>query len=226
MNGLVQSLISNPAPTHSTSADIDQHNLKILIHIRLPQGAIQQIENRYGSLELNGNFTGKLTAHLFYGNLKAEKLPYGQLEVSYGEAHFKHLSKATANFRQSSIKIERAGELNLQSSSTTLEIDSIASLWLDSRNDVATIKRAGKLNGKMQFSNLDVGQLGLESNLETDFGNLTVQKLLPSCTTLDVMARATNVKLEHLPSDTHYDIVVKPEKWQAPERLLRLKTTF
>lgn len=223
MNGLVQSFAGGAAPktAGTNSVNIDQNNLKIVLKVRLPQAAIPVIENRYGHTELIGNFTNKVTANLFYGDFKADRLNAVQLDISYGEIYVRQLLKGTLYLRQGSMKLERGGECNLHSNGATIELDSVANLWLDSRNDDVTVKKAGKLNGKTHFTKLEIQHLSAESNLETQFGSLQVIRFHPSFVTLDVMARSTDIRLDNMPADTRYDIVVRPDKWQVPERLLR-----
>ncbi|MCS7018252.1 MAG: hypothetical protein RMJ87_03890 [Cytophagales bacterium] len=221
MSGLVQSFSGSNHISSSSSINIDQNNLKVVLKIRLPQTSFPTIDNRYGNTELIGNFTNKVTAGLFYGDFKAERLHAAQLDLSYGEVFIRQLVKGTVMLRQGSLKLERVGELSLISNSTTVEIDSVANLLLDARNDDITLKKTGKLNGKAHFTQLAVQQLSIETNLETQFGSLQFVRLLPSLSTLDIMARSTDVRLEQLLPDTRYDLVVRPEKWQAPERLLR-----
>jgi hypothetical protein len=222
MSGLVQSFSGGVAPKISgtNSLNIDQNNLKVILKVRLPQSAILAIENRYGNIELTGNFTNKVTANLFYGDFKADRLNVVQLDISYGELYARQLLKGTLHLRQGSMKLERGGEFNLYSNSATIELDSVANLWLDSRNDNVLVKKASKLNGKTHFTKLEIQQLSIESNLETQFGSLQIVRLHPSFVMLDVMARSTDIRLEQLPNDTRYDLVVRPDKWQAPDRLL------
>ncbi|WP_448519579.1 hypothetical protein [Rhodoflexus sp.] len=224
MNGLVQSFAGSgttPKASSGSSINIDQNNLKVVLKVRMPQAALPMIENRYGNTELAGNFTNKVTANLFYGDFKADRLNAAQLDISYGEIFARQLLKGTVHLRQGSMKLERGGEFNLHSNGATIELDSVANLWLDSRNDQAIVKKVGKLNGKTHFSKLEIQQLSTESNLETQFGSLIINQLRPSLLTLDIMARSTDIRLDNLPSDTRYELVVRPEKWQAPERLLR-----
>lgn len=221
MNGLIQSFAPINEASKPAGVNIDQNNLKVVLKIHLPQTAFSAVENRYGNIELAGNFTGKITANLFHGDFKAEHLNAVQLDLSYGETLVRQLVKGTVNLRQGSFKSERGGELTLNSNGASVELDSVANLWLDSRNDRIVVKKAGKINGKTHFSDLEIRQLSTESNLEMQFGSLQIARMHPSLVTLDVMARATDIRLEQLPADTRYDLVVRPEKWQAPERLLR-----
>lgn len=223
MSGLVQSFAGGSAPKTSGtgSVNIDQNNLKVVLKVRLPQAAIPVIENRYGNTELTGNFTNKVTANLFYGDFKADRLHTVQLDISYGEMYVRQLLKGTLHLRQGSMKLERGGEFNLHSNGATIELDSVANLWLDSRNDDVVVKKAGKLNGKTHFTKLEIQYLSTESNLETQFGSLQVTRFYPSFVTLDIMARSTDIRLDNIPADTRYDLVVRPDKWQAPDRLLR-----
>ncbi len=225
MSGLVQSFAGGAAlkTSGNSNVNIDQNNLKVAIKVRLPQAAMLVIENRYGNTELTGSFINKITANLFYGDFRAERLNAVQLDISYGEIYIRQLLKGTLYLRQGSMKLERGSELNLHSNGATIELDSVANLWLDSRNDDVAVKKAGKLNGKTHFTKLDIQQLSTESNLETQFGSLQIARLHPSLTTLDVMARSTDIRLDNLPTDTRYDLVVRPDKWQAPERLLRME---
>lgn len=227
MSSLVQSFTGGGTAPRTSAANqggsinIDQNNLKVMLKIRLPQAALPTIENRYGTVELAGNFFGKITANLFYGDFKADRLNAAQLDVSYGEIFARQLLKGSVQLRQGSMKLERGGELSLLSNGATIELDSVADLRLDARNDQTTINKAGKINGKVHFSKLEIQQLALESNLETQFGSLIISRLRPSLQTLDIMARSTDIRLDNLLPDTRYDLVVRPEKWQAPERFLR-----
>lgn len=226
VSGLVNNLTSSfgsggSKPAANSSTPIDQHNLQVNYRLYLPANALANIEHKYGNVAVAGHYKGKLQVDLSHGDLRIEQqVAKAEVHVNFGNLMAKHIQGGYIEVKYGSMHLQQGGELSLVGSSSTLRLDSVASLQLDSRNDKLDLGGTGKLRGKTYLTQLAIAQLAREAVLETQLGEVRIRQLRPSFSLIDFKGRGTRFEVESsgLP-DLSLNILARKEAVQVPDRL-------
>jgi hypothetical protein len=191
--------------------------MRIEFEIYIPAYSNLTIENKFGDIYLDEMF-GELSVDLSYGNLRANNLSNNSsVSVSFGEARIKTFDRGRVELKASTMDIEKTGNLEIISSSSTLTINQANVLKVNSRSDKRLqFDSVNRLIGNSNFSKIYVGDLAQEIVMETVFGELIIEDIGTHFNQIDVNGRATDVRL-HFSPESYFTVEV-----EAREDKLRL----
>jgi hypothetical protein len=175
-------------------------------NIKMPAWISLDISNKYGNtvvdevsglVRLNSKY-GDLTVHkLSRGNIK----PLNTLIVAYGKATVDELGWAEINARYCGMfSVERAVALLIDSKYSKVSVDEVSSLVADSKYDGYSIDAANNIVVMGGYTDLKFGSVNKKLEVETKYGNLSVEKIPADFESVTVKAGYCGVRLGIDPS--------------------------
>jgi hypothetical protein len=159
------------------------------------------VSNKYGNTvvdEVSGltNLTvkyGDLTVHkLTRGNVK----PLNSLVVAYGKATVDELGWAEINARYcGQFSIDRATALLVDSRYSKLSIGKVSSLVADAKYDGYKVTASNNVIITAGYTDIGIGTVNKTLEVETKYGNLSVDKIPAGFSGINVKAGYCSVKL-------------------------------
>jgi hypothetical protein len=185
----------------STSWKGGNNNFSINYNIKMPAWISLDISNKYGNtvvdevaglVRLNSKY-GDITVHkLSRGNLK----PLNTLIVAYGKATIDELGWAEINARYCGMfSVERAVALLIDSKYSQVSVDEVSSLVADSKYDGYSIDAANNIVVMGGYTDLKFGRVNKKLEVETKYGNLSVEKIPADFESVTVKAGYCGVRL-------------------------------
>jgi len=164
---------------HSTIAEIDGEAL---------------IDVKYGDLYMEGvNDNCKVT--LGYGNGTIVKADRIELDVKYSKINIKEASDINVTSKYSKVYIDEAGDINSSSKYDSYRLGSLHELKNEGKYDNFEIDNINIINATSKYSDFEVEKLAQEGEFALEYGNVVINTLLKSFTSLRLDGKYTNFKV-------------------------------
>ncbi len=169
--------------------------MEINYTIRLPEYLDVVLTNKFGDIYMD-DLEGQLDLNLSNGVLKANRLiGNSSIDLLFANAMIKTLGSCTMSLSYSDLVLEDGSQLDLDSKSSKLNADSINVLKINSRRDKLYFQKVEYLYGKGNFSQVRVYDFLRECDLYMNYGELTIEHVLPPFTKIYVESDYTDVSL-------------------------------
>jgi len=182
------------------------NSFSINYNIKMPAYIALDVTNKYGNTVID-EVSGLTRLNCKYGDLNVHKLTRGNVKplnviaVAYGKASIDELSWADINARYSdSFKIERATALLIDSKYSKLRIGEISSLVTDSKYDGYSVDAANNIVMTGGYTDIHFGEVNKKLEVETKYGNLTVDRVPAGFEKINVKSGYCAVKIGIDPS--------------------------
>lgn len=171
------------------------NNLQIHYTVYLPEANPVKIENKFGNIYLD-NRKGKTDIILSNGDLQARDFTgYLKLNLEFGSGSIQEAGEAQININYSDLYLQKVNKLNLISRSSTLELDEAATIEMESVRDKMTIKSCASLSGDVSFSRIRVNELKTVCSLTTKYGELKINGIPKEFINVFIKSEYTDVLL-------------------------------
>ena len=192
-SGLFKDLLNNIGDYSKTLLSKDR--LDVDYELYIPENAGLKIDNKFGDVYL-GDLKNRCEINVSNGNLKASDLSgYADIGISFGNAYFSTINDGHMDLKVADIEIEEAGELNISSSSSEIVIHKVIKGRINSRNDKFKITQVSHFSGKSSFSKIEVGKLLSLTNLDMNYGLLSVSEINNEFTKIRLNGKSTDFNL-------------------------------
>jgi hypothetical protein len=179
--------------------------------VYLPEGNDLDIQNKFGNVYTT-NHSGEFRLTLSNGDFRANHIKAkANIKLDFGNLSVKRLDDAILDIGYSELEIREAGDLNIISKSSVITIDKANEIDLASRRDKFYIGTIAKLTGKSSFSYLKIKELSQETILNTNYGELNIDELLPGFHQINFMSEYTDINLG-IPKASNYFIEINYSK--------------
>ncbi len=169
--------------------------------ISMPAWVSLDLTNRYGKT-LIGDLSGHVRLKVSYGDLTAGKLtrgdakPLNAIEIAYGNAAVDELGWAEINARYvSTFSVERARALLIDSKYSKFSLNEVSSLVADSKYDGYRVGKANNIVAMGGYTDFRFSQVNRKLEVDTRYGNLTVERIPPRFEKISVKSGYCNVRL-------------------------------
>lgn len=167
----------------------------ILYTVYYPNTIRLTLENKFGDIFL-AEQKGRTDIKLANGNLKAHSLlEESTLYMYYAKARINQVEKMKLTLSYSDCQLGKADNLTLDSRASTLNVEEAGNADLVSRRDKIKILKTGICTGHLTFSNCTIGLLNEQTDLQADWGNLSLQSLSKNMKMIRLQARSCNVSI-------------------------------
>jgi hypothetical protein len=171
------------------------NNLQINYTVYMPVTSPLKIDNKFGNIYLDSQkgrtditlSNGDLQARDFSGNLK--------LTLEFGSASIQEAIEAQININYSDLYLQKVNRLNLVSRSSTLDLEEVGSIELESVRDKISIKSSTSVSGNASFSRIRINELVTVCSLNTKYGELKINGITRNFITIYINSEYTDVML-------------------------------
>jgi hypothetical protein len=183
--------VSDLASTIFSGSNRTQIDYKVY----MPSTCPVKIENKFGNVYI-GEQNARADIVISNGDLKAGKfLQDLHLEIDFGNVGIRSMKDADIIAGYAEFDVKKAGNLNIESKSSTFEFGDVAELQLDSRRDKFTIEEVESVKGKMSFSDLKIEYFTSQSVLTADYGSMDFQSVSEGFRVIRIDAKYTDIDL-------------------------------
>jgi hypothetical protein len=170
-------------------------SIRIDLMVWLPDNHELRLENKFGDIVM-GDYQGETQIILSNGKLMAGDLPKNALlNLSFADASINNLTNGRIVSNYSDIQLKNSEIVRFESKSSTIEVLNSEVLNIDSRRDKFRIRIAGKIDATGTFSQFRISELKDKATMRLSYGNLEMEKILPTFTSIYVDSRSTDVNL-------------------------------
>jgi hypothetical protein len=168
---------------------------KIDYTVYFPAGNDIKIENKFGNIYTTDH-TGKVDITLSNGDMKGHSfIGQTRLKVEFGNVSIDEIANGNVTLGYAELNLEKAGEINFETRSSKLYLNSCEKIHLDSKRDRFYIKSAGELTGDAFFTYLSLDKAMSKVNLKTNYGDFKLLDISDSCLRMDFTSQYSDITL-------------------------------
>ena len=172
-------------------------SMEINYVVKIPVTNSVNINNNYGTISIN-KLKGRAKIECDYG-----QLIIGELLADNNSLSFNYTNKSTIEFMKngtinadySGFTLGKADQIKLTANYTDSEILDIKSLNYNCDYGKVTIKKSHDLIGQGDYLTSRIGTITGSADLNTNYGNITIEKLTSTAKNVSISADYTQVKL-------------------------------
>ncbi|MCK7534914.1 MAG: hypothetical protein MZV63_29930 [Marinilabiliales bacterium] len=185
----------------STSWKGSNNNFSINYNIKMPAYINLNVDNKYGNTVID-EVSGHASLNVKYGDLTVHKLTRGNVKplntiiVAYGKASVDELGWAEINARYCGMfSVESATALLVDSKYSKVSVTEVSSLVADSKYDGYVVGNANNIVLVGGYTDLNFKKVNKKLEVETKYGNLSVERIPAGFEKVTVKAGYCAVKL-------------------------------
>ncbi len=196
------------AKTEIKSIRRNHADFSINYFVKLPKTNNLDIHNLYGNFSLN-QLSGSSNIHLEYGNMTIGSLlnTNNSLHLEYvTHANIEKAKKATLYVDYGNLKIEQAQQLTIKADYTDVKIGTVNQLTNNMDYGSLFIEKAHTVYNESDYTDVKVGKLQQVFVSTGDYGDISIQKVLPNFSKIAIKADYADVTLG-LTNQTQYTLL-------------------
>ena len=171
------------------------NNLQINYTVYLPETVPLKIENKFGNIYMDSH-RANVEINLSNGDIQARDFTKMlKMKLEFGSASLQDIDNAQLTINYSDVTCSKIKSLNINSRSSTIEIEEASTLELTSSRDKLVVKSCNSLNGDASFSRIRVNELEDLCSMNTKYGELKLNSISRSFRTIHVKSEYTDVFL-------------------------------
>lgn len=179
------------------------NNLQINYTVYMPVTNDIKIENKFGNVYMDSH-SGNADITVSNGDLQARDFNGGlKLKLEFGSASFQDAGKAQLSINYSDLTARRINKLNLNSRSSTIDIEETGAIELVSSRDKLVVKSSNSVSGEASFSRIRINELEAMCTMNTKYGELRLNSIARDFRNINVKSEYTDVFLGFNPSDSY-----------------------
>lgn len=192
--------------------------------IWVPADVPLSIENRYGNVYM-ATMESEVSLTLAHGDLRGNRIENKiDLNHSFGKATFEYIKEGDINLRGSEFKLDEAGELFFESSSSEISVKTSDNLKFNSRNDKYYVDEVQTLYGDGSFTDLNLERLGDIGRIDFSYGDIFLNGIAKAFEEVTITGKSTDINLV-LDQSSYIQARIKgpEENMFLPNSMLTLK---
>ena len=203
---------NSPSLVEATTAIEDmntsgKNRFQVNYLICLPSGMNIDLTDKFGDIYVN-EALGKARINLSYGSLDINKLDNSDnlIDLKFcNSAKIRSIKGAVVNLKYSTLDIEYAGSLRLDSKFSNLNADKIIALNMGFEGGAADIKNSSTIDCRGKFSNLDISKVEQSLNLDIQYGSCKVSEMGADFTNVSIKNKYADVDVR-IPEAAVYNL--------------------
>jgi len=179
------------------------NNLQINYTVYMPVSNDIKIENKFGNVYMDSH-SGKADIIVSNGDLQARNFTGGlKLKLEFGSASFQDAADAQLSINYSDLTVRRINKLNMNSRSSTIDMEETGTIELVSSRDKLVVKACNSLSGEASFSRIRINELEAMCTVNTKYGELRLNTIARDFRNINIKSEYTDVLLGFNPSDSY-----------------------
>lgn len=213
-------------------ADVDDYSksifgngkLTVTYDIWMPEKVDLSIENKFGNVYLS-SLSGEVSIDLAHGDLKADDLGEElSLKHSFGKSNIETLRNGTFILRGAELKLDRAEMVNIESSSSEIDLGTVAYVQFNSRNDKIVLGEAKDVIGEGVFTDFDSDMIRQSARLDFRYGDIYINRIERDFKSINILSESADINLIlDQASYINTSIVGREDKMILPNRMLTMQ---
>jgi len=176
-------------------------------NISLPSSLSIDLTNKFGDIYVN-EASGKARINLSYGNLDVNKLDNSDnlIELKFcSSAKVRSIKGAVVNLKYSTLDIDYAGSLRLDSKYSNLNANKIVALNVSFEGGEVDVKNSSSVESRSKFSDIDIDRVEQSLNLDIQYGSCSVKDIGSGFTSISIKNKYADVHVR-LPEGSVYNL--------------------
>ncbi len=163
--------------------------------IYVPVGLDVKFVNKFGNIYTTDH-KGKFSIDLSNGDLKANNIT-GPCTVSlnFGNANLNYIESGTIDIGYGELDVESIKEATITSKSSTIAINKAGTLKVDSRRDKITIGELKTIRGTSTFSYITLKNFTNYCEMTTEYGEISFDKIPGKFDRIDLISKYTEIQI-------------------------------
>ena len=154
-----------------------KNNIEVNYRIYCPESTHLTLINKFGDIYID-DLRGKINISLSNGDIKVNSISgEAQIELNFGSGIFNHLTDANISSSYGDINVKQAEKIQLVTKSSTLHLDDVDFLKIDSKRDKYFIGDVHTLRATTNFSQIWIENIKCELDANLKFGDLTADRI-------------------------------------------------
>ncbi|MCX6285671.1 MAG: DUF4097 family beta strand repeat-containing protein [Bacteroidetes bacterium] len=175
--------------------------------INLPSSMSLDLSNKFGDIYIN-EASGKTRINLSYGSLDVNKLNNSDnlIDLKFcNSAKVRSIKGAVINLKYSTLDIDYAGSLRLDSKFSNLNANKIIALNVSFEGGAVDIKNSSTIESRSKFSDMDIERIEQSLSLDIQYGSCSVRNMGPDFTSINIKNKYADVDVR-LPESAVYSL--------------------
>lgn len=190
----------------------DKSDYTINYEVYVPPANNIAVDNKYGDVYI-AELGGRADLKVKYGNFKADgfgddavvDLAYGngtlvrardlRLQLSYGRLQCEEVKNVDINSKYSKFAVERAGDVRSESKYDDYNLGEIREFRNAGKYDNIDINYADNVTVRTKYAEVDIDRLGNSLELEMEYGNAAVVRLVSGFSEVSLYGKYTDFRL-------------------------------
>jgi hypothetical protein len=170
-------------------------SIDYMVHI--PVTVNLDVTNKFGDIFIN-ELTGKSRIDLGYGNLEVRKLDHADnlMEIKFGKARINSMKGAVLTLKYSTMKLDYAGSLRLNSKFSDLDAQRIIALNMVLEGGNLDMQKSSVLESRSKFSDIDVERIDKSLNLDIQYGQCRVGDMAADFSDINIRNKYGDVTID------------------------------
>jgi len=189
--------------------------IEVDITVHMPEWMRLSLDHRFGDVFM-GSHEGVLDVKLEHGDFRArDLLNVDEIEMKYGNLKVRSIDSGRLQLGyMDQARIDKAGDIRLSSSSSTVVIEEVNKLTIDSRHDDINVEQVKLLQGNATLSDLQIDMLEGSSKLVTRFGKVYINDIGVDVDRIDLEGSSTDFFLTfgRAPAGGNFEIETSAKK--------------
>lgn len=172
-----------------------KNTIEVNYNIYCPESVNLNIVNKFGNIYID-DLRGEIDINLSNGDMKINSISgESNIELNFGNAIINHLTDAVISLSYSDLNLKQAEKLQIISKSSTIHIDEVDLLKINSRRDKYFLSDVYSMQGRSDFSQIWIEEIYCRLDLNLKFGDLTVDHIPVDFCKLDLVSDYADLNL-------------------------------
>ncbi len=192
--------MTNPGKMVDIETNIKKTNLsnvsyQINMEIHMPDCIKSNLTNKFGNIIIP-DYKGELNINLKFGTLSAGVLSNAKIDLSYSKnSRISEINNIDLKLSFSSLTIDEIVKMSLNSSYSKLNISTAPLIEGSSSFDKISFNEVGTVKLQSKYSAIDISKLVILGHFNSSFGNINVNKIKNGFIRFEAKTSYTGVKL-------------------------------
>jgi hypothetical protein len=172
-------------------------NYKVNYIVKMPKSNSVDLNNDYGSIYLS-NLSGKALINCNYGKISIGELSADKNNINLNycsSSTIIYMKSGTVNIDYSKLTIDNSENVKLNADYATLKFGKANEIDFNLDFGSITVNDAGSINGNSDYATLRLGAVRKKLRIDTDYGSLTIQRLMNGFDKVDISGQYTSIKI-------------------------------
>jgi len=165
--------------------------------VKMPVTNQANFNNDYGSISLN-ELKGKASINCDYGKIIIGSLYHNanSINIDYtNNSTIELINGGSINADYSELTVEKAKNINLNADYTTTVFESLEDLNFNCDYGKVQVEQGNNINGNGDYLSMEFGTIYKNLNIESDYGNIKVKKLMNGFENVEINTDYTSTKI-------------------------------